>query len=88
MLKTATNDLQKAILKDARQSVSDGTLDGPIKSVSCQPATSTDSTDAHQATFSCIAVNKTNSDGTLAGYSYTGTANYDSGNITWHLGRQ
>ena len=88
MVTETKQSLQKAIQKDATKAVNDGLLTGPIMKVSCDFATSADAADQHQATFSCLAVNKINvADGTEEGYSYTGTANYDSGTISWHLGR-
>ena len=33
-----------------------------------------------------MAVTKTNSDGTESGYGYVGTANFDTGMVSAHLG--
>jgi hypothetical protein len=81
--------LQGSITKDANGRVTSGVLDGPaITSTSCTPlgGGSTDNLTAHTGTFTCIAVNQTNSDGTQKGYSFTATVNYDSGSYTWQLG--
>lgn len=81
----AISTLKSMILKNARTQVSDGYLSGPIKSVSCTPATSADSA-ATEATFDCMAVTKTDADGTQSGYGYTGAANYATGEVTAHIG--
>jgi hypothetical protein len=81
----AKTSLESMILKDARQKVNDGVLDGPIKKVTCDAATSADSSST-EGTFNCLAVTQTNSDGTDSGYGYVGTANYDTGEISAHMG--
>ena len=69
-------------------SAATGVLTGPILHSSCTPVSgSPDSLSAHSGTFECLAANKTNaSDGTESGYRYSGTVDYDTGSITWHLG--
>lgn len=81
----AKTSLQSLVQKDAREKVAEGYLDGPIKHVSCEPATSADSATTEE-TFNCLAVDKTNADGTEEGYSYVGTANFNTGMVTAHLG--
>jgi hypothetical protein len=80
--------LEKAITKDAKESVTDGVLDGPIKSTQCTATGggSTDDLTALTGTFECLAVNKENADGTLSGYRYAGTAEWGTGSVTWRLG--
>jgi type II secretory pathway pseudopilin PulG len=80
--------LQDSVTKDATKNVDQGLLTGPISSTSCTPVGggSTDDLTAHTGNFSCIAVNKTNGDGTSEGYRYSATVNYDDGSYTWHLG--
>jgi cell division protein FtsB len=84
----AVTSLEKAITKDAQNSVATGVLTGPILHSSCTPVSgSPDSLSARSGTFECLAANKTNaSDGTESGYRYSGTVDYDTGSITWHLG--
>jgi type II secretory pathway pseudopilin PulG len=80
--------LQDSVTRDAKKSVDQGVLTGPILSTSCTAVGggSTDDLTAHTGNFSCIAVNKQNSDGTSEGYRYSGTVNYEDGSYTWHLG--
>jgi hypothetical protein len=80
--------LQDSVTKDAKKNVDQGLLTGPISSTSCTPVGggSTDDLTAHTGNFTCIAVNKTSSDGTSEGYRYSATVNYDDGSYTWHLG--
>jgi hypothetical protein len=77
--------LEQMISKDAKEKVADGLFDGPIKHVTCDPASTADSTGTED-TFNCLAVDKTNGDGTESGYGYIGTANYATGTISAHLG--
>ena len=81
----AKTSLQSLVQKNAREQVSEGYLDGPIKHVTCEPATSADSATTEE-TFNCLAVTTIHSDGTEEGYSYVGTANFNTGMVTAHLG--
>ena len=81
----AVSTLKSMILKDARSRAAEGFFDGPIKSVSCDPATTADSSGT-EATFDCLAINKTDPDGTQSGYGYVGAANYATGEVTAHVG--
>jgi len=47
---------------------------------------STDDLTARTGTFGCLAVNKENKDDTASGYSYAGTIDWDTGELTWQLG--
>lgn len=81
-------DLQDAVKKDAQKDVRDGLLSGPITTTSCEPSDGSAVTDlsVHSAAFTCLAANKLSADGTLSGYRFTANVNYDTGDITWHLG--
>ena len=81
-------EVETSITKDAQGRVAAGTLDGPITKTSCTPlgGGSTDDLTALTTTFTCIAINKENTDGTEEGYSFSATKNWDSGSYTWHLG--
>jgi len=80
-------ELEKLIRKDARNNVKQGILDGPILSASCTATGggSTDDLTAQTGTFECIAVTKEKKDGTMSGYGYTGTLDWDTGSATWQL---
>ncbi|HEY1596395.1 MAG TPA: hypothetical protein VGF74_13440 [Thermoleophilaceae bacterium] len=76
--------LEASVNKDAVKDVSDGLLDGPILHTECEPAAGGTSETA--APYSCLAVTKTNPDGTESGYRFTATANFKRGSYTWRLG--
>ena len=79
--------MQASITKDARESVSDGLLDGPILFTSCDPlgGGSVDDLTALTTTFDCIAVNE-RLDGTqVSGYGFDATMNWDETSWTWRL---
>lgn len=80
--------LEEQVTKDAREKVGDDLLDGPILYSSCTATGggSTDDLTALTGTFDCLAANKENSDGTVSGYRYSGTAEWGTGDITWRLG--
>lgn len=86
---SAETQLQDAITKDATGKANEGLLiNGPAQSTSCTPVSGGTSQNLTESTgtYSCIAVDQTNSDGTQSGYSYTGTINFDTGSMTWQLG--
>ncbi len=80
--------LQRSITKDAKKNVDDGLLDGPILRTACEPVGggSEDILADTTGKYECLAVSKTNDDGTSSGYSYNGTVNYDDFSYTWRLG--
>ncbi|MFF5793048.1 hypothetical protein ACFY5D_13460 [Paeniglutamicibacter sp. NPDC012692] len=87
--KIYVGELEASIKKDAKGRVNKGSLDGPIKRVSCTPTGggSMDDLTSLTTTFECIAVNETNNDGTESGYVFTSTMNWDESTYSWHLGR-
>lgn len=84
----AVRQMEQSITKDARKDVSSGLLDGPILYTSCDPlgGGSTDDLTALTTTFSCLAVDKKNADGTVSGYSFHATQNWTAGSYSWGLG--
>lgn len=80
--------LEKRITKHAKGLVEDDLLEGPIKYSSCTATGggSTDDLTALTGTFECMAVNEENGDGTVSGYTYSGTAEWETGAISWKLG--
>jgi type II secretory pathway pseudopilin PulG len=81
--------LQNSITKDATQKWNQGLLlSGPAQSTTCTPVSGGSSQNLSQSTgtYSCIAVYRTNSDGTQSGYDYAGTINFTTGDYTWQLG--
>jgi hypothetical protein len=88
--RSLVNDMRKAITKDARGRVADGLLDGPIYGTQCDPVGggNLSNLDAHTGRYSCLAYNKKNDDGTIEGYGFTATVNYEKFSYQWHLGNQ
>jgi hypothetical protein len=85
--KSIIRQMQGSITKDARERVSDGYLDGPIKYTSCDPlgGGSVDDLTALTTTFDCIAVNEELGGGRVSGYGFAATVNWDKGSWTWQL---
>jgi hypothetical protein len=88
--RSLVNDLRKSITKDARGRVADGFLDGPIYGTQCDPVGGGNLSNLHARTgrYSCLAYNKKNDDGTIEGYGFTATVNYEKFSYQWHLGNQ
>lgn len=80
--------LEDSILKDAGSRVTKGVLTGPITRASCTPlgGGSSDDLTAITGTFQCIAVNKTDPDGSSSGYRFSATVNWNEASYSWHLG--
>lgn len=80
--------LEDSVLKDAESRVTKGILEGPITRVSCTPlgGGSSDDLTAITGTFQCIAVNKTEPDGSSSGYRFSATVNWNDASYSWHLG--
>lgn len=86
--KATVKALEDSVMKDAKDRVTTGVLDGPITLASCTPlgGGSTDDLTAITGTFECIAVNKTNPDGSQSGYRFSATVDWNAGSYSWHLG--
>lgn len=80
--------LEDSVLKDAESRVTKGVLEGPITRASCTPlgGGSSDDLTAITGTFQCIAVNKTEPDGSSSGYRFSATVNWNDASYSWHLG--
>jgi hypothetical protein len=79
--------LRKASTKHAREVVAGGLLDGPILKTVCDPVGGgRDDLEAQTGKYECMAVRTENTDGTMRGYSYSGTINYDEFTYSWQLG--
>jgi hypothetical protein len=86
--KAIVSALEESVLKDAKSRVDKGVLDGPISRAACTPlgGGSTDDLTAITGTFECIAVNKTEADGSESGYRFSATVNWNEASYSWHLG--
>ena len=86
--KLIVTSLEDSIKKDAESRVAKGVLEGPITRASCTPlgGGSSDDLTAITGTFQCIAVNKTEADGSSSGYRFSATVNWNDASYSWHLG--
>jgi len=82
--KSLVKSLQQSVTKDALESVTDGFLDGPILRTECTPVGggNIDDTAQHTGRFDCMAVSTINGDGTMSGYRYAATVNYEDSSYT------
>jgi hypothetical protein len=87
--KSLVKSLQRSVTKDATESVNEGFLEGPILRTECTPVGggNIDDTAQHTGRFDCLAVSTINGDGTMSGYQFSATVNYEDSSYTWHLGR-
>jgi len=85
----AVEDVEASITKMAKEHVKDDLIDGPVLDVSCSPVDggSTDDLTEKTTVFECFVVNKKNRDGTMNGYYYNATMNWDTGSYTYGYGR-
>lgn len=85
---TMEQSLETAITKDAQHDVEQEILTGPIERTECTPISGGSSQDLSHSTgtYSCLAINKMNADGTDSGYHFSGTINFKTGTSTWRLG--
>ncbi len=84
---STVEELEKNITKSAKEAVDEGVLEGPIKRSSCTATGgSVDDLTALTATFECLAINEEHDDGSASGYQYSGTVDWDSGQMQWQLG--
>lgn len=80
--------LAAAITKTAREYVRDGTLEGPIYYTSLDPvAGGSEDLAEPTAKYEGLAVHKKNKDGTVTGYVFDGTINFDKRTYSWILQR-
>jgi hypothetical protein len=86
--KDTVKSLERSVTKDAKDDAATGIIDGPVLETQCEPTAGTDIDDLSASTgeFSCLAATKINGDGTMSGYRYTATVNFESGTYTWHFG--
>lgn len=86
--KLIVTSLEDSVKKDAESRVTKGVLEGPITRASCTPlgGGSSDDLTAITGTFQCIAVNKTEADGSSSGYRFSATVNWNDASYSWHLG--
>ncbi|WP_300268165.1 DUF2510 domain-containing protein [Microbacterium sp.] len=85
----AVTEIEASVKTMAEEHVADGIVDGPVLEVSCDPVDGGSTDDLTQKTtvFQCFVANEDNGDGTMSGYYYNATMNWDSGNFTYGLGQ-
>lgn len=85
----AVDGVEGSIKTMAEGHVEEGIIDGPIIDVSCDPLDGGSTDDLAQKTtvFQCFVANLDNGDGTMSGYYYNATMNWDSGQYTYGFGQ-
>lgn len=85
---SSVRGMRKSITKDAKSRVAEGSLEGPIYGTQCDPVGggSVSNLDAKTTKFECLAIQKKNDDGTVEGWRFSATMNWDKGSYTWRLG--
>ncbi|NYD66062.1 DUF2510 domain-containing protein [Agromyces atrinae] len=80
--------IEDSIRAMAEKHIADGLIDGPVLSIDCSPVNggSTDDLTEQTTVFECFVANVDNGDGTLSGYSYNSTMNWDTGSYTYGIG--
>ena len=84
----SVKDIEKSIKTMAKKHVKQDVIRGPIISVSCDPVSggSVDDLTEKTTAFQCFVANKDNKDGTLSGYYYHATMNWNTGSFTYGYG--
>jgi hypothetical protein len=85
--KAEVKEMQASIKKSAAKAAADGLLDGPFSKVVCNTTEGSilDTAKTSQD-FNCLAVDKTDADGTMHGYNYSAHIDWNSGEYSWKLG--
>ena len=86
--KKAVDGIEASVKKMAQKHAKQGLIDGPIIDVSCDPVAggSLDDLTEKTTTFQCFVADKKNGDGTMSGYYYHATMNWDTGSYTYGMG--
>ncbi len=81
-------EIESSVKTMAEGHVAEDIIDGPIIAVSCSPVGggSTDDLTEQTTVFKCFVANEDNGDGTMSGYNYNATMNWDSGSYTYGFG--
>lgn len=87
--KASIDGIQESVKTMAEGHIADGILTGPIIKVTCSPVGggSTDDLDQSTTVFGCFVANQDNGDGTMSGYNYHATMNWDTGQYTYGMGK-
>lgn len=85
----AVDGIEGSVKVMAQGHVEEGIIDGPVIEVSCDPLDGGSTDDLAQKTtvFQCFVANEDNGDGTMSGYYYNATMNWDSGQYTYGFGQ-
>nr|WP_271211543.1 DUF2510 domain-containing protein [Rhodococcus wratislaviensis]GLK37628.1 hypothetical protein GCM10017611_44930 [Rhodococcus wratislaviensis] len=84
----AVTRIEASVDSMARDHIARGLIDGTVISVTCSPVSggSTDDLTETTTVFDCFVANENNGDGTLSGYKYNATMNWNSGQYTYGMG--
>jgi hypothetical protein len=86
--RATVTEIEASVKTLAEKHASEGTIQGPIISVTCSPVAggSTDDLTQQTTVFKCFVANKDNGDGTMSGYNYNATMNWSTGSFTYGFG--
>ena len=84
----AVPGIEDSVRKMAEEHVTEEIIDGPVIDVTCSPVGggSTDDLSERTTVFQCFVANEDNGDGTMSGYYYNATMNWDTGSYTYGFG--
>jgi len=84
----AVSGIETSIKTMAEEHVKEDIIEGPVLQVTCDPVNGGSTDDLTQKTtvFQCFVANEDNGDGTMSGYYYNATMNWDSGQYTYGFG--
>ena len=82
-------DIEDAVKAMASEHADDEIIDAEPIEVSCSPVNggSTDDLTEQTTVFSCFVATEDNGDGTMSGYTYHATMNWDSGEYSYGFGQ-
>ena len=80
--------IEESVKKMAEEHAADNIIDGPVLEVKCSPVGggSTDDLDQSTTVFKCFVANEDHGDGTMSGFNYNATMNWETGEYTYGLG--
>ncbi|PKI91277.1 hypothetical protein CW368_07690 [Actinomycetales bacterium SN12] len=84
----AVTEIEASVKTMAETHVTDGLLEGTILEVTCSPVNGGSMDDLGQRTtvFQCFVANEDNGDGTMSGYYYNATMNWDTQEYSYGFG--
>ncbi|AOW94406.1 hypothetical protein BFN03_04145 [Rhodococcus sp. WMMA185] len=84
----AVTGIESSVQEMAEEHVEKGFMTGPVLDVSCSPVGGGSTDDLTEVTtvFQCFAATKDNGDGSMSGFNYHATMNWNTGEYTYGRG--